>query len=58
MRSSFVHFLFYGDCARVDKAESGGAQTTHVRSALVVANDISFGCLNKLSKLILNIKRE
>jgi hypothetical protein len=37
----FVH----GDCARVDKAERGGAQTKHVRSALVVANDISFGCL-------------
>jgi len=42
---------FYGDCARADKAERGGAQTMHVRSALVVANVISFGCLKNIKKL-------
>jgi len=36
----------YGVWARVDNVDRDGAQTTHVRSALVVANDISFGCLN------------
>lgn len=40
-------YCVQGDWARVDKAERGGAQTKHVRSALVVTNDISFGCLKQ-----------
>ncbi len=48
-RSLFGRFYFvYCDWASVDKAERGGAQTIHVRSALVEANDISFGCLKYL----------
>lgn len=43
-------YCVQGDWARVDKAERGGAQTKHVRSALVVTNDISFGCLKNPSK--------
>ncbi len=42
-----LSFSFYGDCASVDRADWDGAQTIHVRSALVVVNDISFGCLIK-----------
>jgi len=42
----------YGDWASVDKAERGGAQTIHVRSALVVTNDISFGCLKNKIQLL------
>jgi hypothetical protein len=41
------YFCVYGDWARVDNVERDGAQTIHVRSALVVANDISFGCLER-----------
>ncbi len=44
--------LNYGDWASVDKAERGGAQTIHVRSALVVTNDISFGCLKNKIQLL------
>jgi hypothetical protein len=43
----------YGDWERADKAERGGAQTMHVRSALVVINDISFGCLKNKNEFIL-----
>ena len=50
-RVLFGGFIFvYGDCVRVDKVERDGAQTMHVRSALVVANDISLGCLKFYQK--------
>jgi hypothetical protein len=51
MRLNIEFSFVYGDYARVDKAERGGAQTRHVRSALVVANDISFGCLKYFQKI-------
>jgi hypothetical protein len=39
--------MVYDDCARVERAVGDGAQIKQVRSALVVANDISFGCLKR-----------
>ena len=41
-----IDFYFDYDVGpRLVRVESDGAHTTHVRSALDVTNDISFGCL-------------